>query len=270
MPSSIDLVAATPNRRVRAAFAWYAERLLRRRFAAVRAARGSRDLLSSWNEADGPALLLMSHSAWWDPIIGSLLWRRYLQDREPYAPMDLTELARFRFMRKLGMFGIAPDEPASREAMVGYLQEIARHTQQQGKRLVVLMTPEGRFNDPRSPRVVRPGAAALASRLGIRSVMAVAIEYAFWNEQRPEVFLRAEVVPAPDALTTTGWLRTMQRTMESNRNALAERVIARDGQAFEDLLAPRGSVHPVYDLWLRLRGRSASIDTTHRGMEATR
>lgn len=270
MPSRSELVPATPSRRVRALFAWYAERLLRRRFAAMRAVEGSLDLLSEWGATEGPALLLMSHASWWDPIVGAYLWRRSFSDREPYAPMDRTELARFRFMRKLGMFGIAPDEVASGAAMVSYLEDVARQAQRQGKRLVVLMTPEGRFTDPRSPLVVRPGAAALASRLGIRSVMAIAVEYAFWNEQRPEVFLRADVVPVPAVTSTTGWLRQMQATMESNRVALAERVIARESRAFQEILAQRGSVHPVYDLWLRLRGRRASIDTTHRGVEVAR
>jgi 1-acyl-sn-glycerol-3-phosphate acyltransferase len=264
------LVPAQLNQRVRALFAWYAERLMRKRFAAVHMAQGSERVLQDVGDDRGrsPTLLVMSHAAWWDPIVGAILWRRYFPRVDVLAPMDARELARFRFMRNLGLFGIDPDEPSSCSAMTEYLAEVwsdmVRRSPTDPRRLMVMITPQGRFTDPRLPVVARPGAAAVASRLGVERALAVAIEYAFWNEKNPEVFLRATSIEPPSRRSLLGWQRSIADTMEANRLALSDAVIARDPAAFTDLLSKRSGVHPVYDLWLRLTGRGRGIETDHR------
>lgn len=255
------ILPAAPNARVQRVFAWYSERLLRKRFAAVRATIGTSELLGDASRGEGAQLLLMSHASWWDPIIGSFLWRRHWSDRACRAPMDRRQLERFRFMRKLGVFGIDPDHPGSLDAMVEYL---LRERDAAGERLLVAITPQGRFVDPREPIAVRPGAAAIAARLGVRSAVCLAIEYAFWNEQRPEVFLRPERVSVDADASTATWQRAIAATMEANRRSLAEAVISRDATRFENVLAPRSDIHPVYDLWLRVTGRKVGITTGHR------
>ena len=46
--------------------------------------------------------------------------------------------------------------------------------------------------------------------------------------------------------------------------SLATAVRARDVSAFQVALGKGAGAHPVYDLWLRLRGKGRSIDTSHR------
>lgn len=253
------ILPAAPSARVQRVFAWYSERLLRKRFAAVRATVGTSELLAACG--DGVQLLLMSHASWWDPIIGSFLWRRHWPGHACRAPMDRRQLERFRFMRKLGVFGIDPDHPGSLDAMVEYL---LGERDAAGERLFIAITPQGRFVDPREPIAVRPGAAAIAARLGVRSALCLAIEYAFWNEQRPEVFLRAERVGVDPQASTATWHRAIAAAMESNRQTLAEAVISREATRFENVLAPRSDIHPVYDLWLRVTGRGVGITADHR------
>ena len=128
---------------------------------------------------------------------------------------------------------------------------------------VLLLTPQGTLTDVRAPIRLRPGAAAMAASLPQVEVIAVAIEYAFWLDQRAEVFLRAvRVPPAADdrAPSTADWHRAMQVSMQENAAALAAQVIARDPAAFEVLVGGETSVHPVYDWWLRLWGRDGAID----------
>ncbi|MBL9147690.1 MAG: lysophospholipid acyltransferase family protein [Phycisphaerae bacterium] len=260
-PSASALVPATPSARVRAGFAWYAERLLRRSFATVRLAQGSDDALRALaGTTGGPLLLAYSHASWWDPIVGTFLWRRHFADRPAFAPMDARELARFQFMRKLGLFGIDPDDPASIEAMSAYLVAETKAA----PRAVIAITPQGRFTDPRDELVVRPGAAALASHLGVQAAASVAIEYAFWNERLPEVFVRVERVARPTAPSTASWHRSIVAAMRGNAESLAALVRARDASAFQAALGKGAGAHPVYDLWLRLRGKGRSIDTSHR------
>lgn len=268
-----ELTPATPSPRVQRVFAWYAERLLRRRFAAVRYAPGSEAALQAAASADAPVLLVMSHASWWDPIVGAFLWRRWMPTRATFAPMDAHELNRFRFMRKLGLFGIDPDDPRSLPAMVDYL----RARVAESPRALLAITPQGRFTDPRSPLVIRPGAAAVAARLGVRHAMAVAVEYAFWSDQKPEVFLRATPIAAPvdagpgvrGSSRVGDWQEAITGTMARNGEALASLVIARDPTPFTDALRSKASVHPVYDLWLSMTGRGRSIDATRWSAQAT-
>ena len=242
-------------------FGWYAERLLRRRFHAVRFAVGSTDSLRAIGPCASPALVAMSHASWWDPMLAVAMWRWFFPSRGNVSPMDAAQLAKFRFLRKLGIFGIDPDDPASFEAMGAYLRrrlgEIMRPT--------VILTPQGRFVDPREPAVPRPGAAALlASTPGMRA-WSVAVEYAFWVDAKPEIFVRAVEVPAPAASRTASWHRALQDAMEGNRVALGELVRAREPGAFECVVGGDVSrVNPIYDAWRALRGRSGGIDVSHR------
>ncbi len=255
-----ELVEARRDRRVTSVFAWYAERLLRRSFHAVRATPGSHQELLALGAADGPGLVLLTHASWWDPIVGALLWRRTLGGRPVLAPMDRRELERFRFMRKLGLFGIDPDDPRSLGAMLGYVAgEVRREPA-----TVLMLTPQGRFTDPREPLVVRPGAAALAARVGVRSAVAVAIEYAFGRERKPEVLLAARGIALETEPRATAWQRAISAAMGEAAQQLARAVRAREQASFETWLGGESSVHPVYDWWLRLRGKRAGIEIGHR------
>ncbi len=251
---------ATPDLRVRRVFSWYSERLLRRSFATVRAMPGSVEFLSALDPLDEGVCLVMSHTAWWDPIVGAMLWRRAFPSRSVLAPMDRKELARFRFMRKLGLFGIDPDRPGSMPAMLAYLESSFATM----RKPTLAVTPQGRFTDVREPLRIRPGAAAAIARLGFGRAVAIAVEYGFWNDKKPEVFLRCEPIERPARPTTSQWHRAIESGMRCNGDALALAVRARDPNAFVDLIGGRASVHPVYDAWLWMTGRGRSIETQHR------
>jgi hypothetical protein len=252
-------IADAWNPRFAGFFGWYAQRQLRARFHAVRLAHGSRDALAGLAACGGPAMVAMNHASWWDPMIAVALWRWFFAERSNVSPMDAAQLARFRFLRKLGIFGIDPDDPGSLEAMGGY---VARRMTEL-KRPTVMLTPQGRFTDVREPVVPRPGAAALLAASGSMRVWSLAIEYAFWADARPEVFLRVEAVEMPADRRLVGWQRALEAAMQSNQSRLAEAVRAREPSRFESLCGGDAArVHPVYDLWLALTGRSGRIDPT--------
>lgn len=267
-PATIE--PARPNRWWRNGFAWYAERLLRKEFAALRTTPEAEAALARMAAESGPQIVVMSHASWWDPVLAAFLWRRSTPTREVYAPIDRRSLAQFRFLRSLGLFGVDPDDPRSLEAIVDYAEARVREASAARREIAFWLTPQGRFTDVRTPARPRPGAAVLAARLGVGRVWAIAVEYAFWNERRPEVFLHAsEVVPARRgpagrAASASDWQRAIAEGMDANRVDLARRVIARDATAFVDRLGGTGGVHPVYDLWLRLRGVRRTIDCSHR------
>jgi 1-acyl-sn-glycerol-3-phosphate acyltransferase len=263
-----DLIPAAPNRRVQDVFIWYARRLARKKFHALRLDPASLPCLESLAGEPRPVLVAMNHSSWWDPILGVLVGSRFCRERSHLSPMDSVQLRRFSFFRRLGLFGINPDSPASMDAMLAYILERFRVDPSP----ILWITPQGEFTDVREPVRVRPGLAALASRLtsagagdGLRMV-AMASELAFWQDARPEVFIRVVDVPPPPAPGLGAWQRTITGAMQANADALAALVRARDPGAFTNLLGAgpatgAARVHPVYDLYLRLTGRSGRLTT---------
>lgn len=259
-----ELIRATPRRGFARVFAWYARRLLRSRFHRVRMTPEGRGLLRGLDGETAPLIICCTHVSWWDPLVGLDLQRELLPSRAAFSPMDADQLRRFAFFRKVGLFGIDPDDPASLGAMTSYVSELASAH----PRLTLALTPQGRFADPREPVRIRPGAAALAARLERTRVVCVAIEYAFWQDQKPEVFVHA-VESRPVAASTASWQRAIAAGMQAAADELARRVIARDPGGFEILLgAAMGratAANPVHGLWLALRGRSGEIESRRAG-----
>jgi hypothetical protein len=254
-------IADAWNPRFAGFFGWYAQRQLRQRFHAVRLASGSRASLADLADCDGPALVVLNHASWWDPMVAVALWRWFFSRRSNLSPMDAAQLGRFRFLRKLGIFGIDPDDPGSLAALGAHVAQRMRAMAQP----TVILTPQGRFTDVRDPVVPRPGAAALlAAHPGMRA-WSLAIEYGFWSDARPEIFLRVETLDTPTDRRLVGWQRALEQGMQSNQSRLAELVRARAPEPFESLCGGDAArVHPVYDLWLALAGRSGGIEPTRR------
>ena len=242
-------------------FGWYAERLFRARFHGVRLAKGSAAVLAQVAAHEGPALVALNHASWWDPMVAVLLWRRFFPMRSNLSPMEAGQLRRFAFMRRLGIFGIDPDDAASLRAMGRYLEGRLRAL----PRPVVMLTPQGRFVDVRLPVEPRPGAAALLASQPAMRAWSVAIEYGFWCDAKPEAFVRVMPVAAPDEARTTSWQRALQEAMRTNQEHLASLVSSREPSSFETLVgAGAARVHPVYDAWLALTGRTGGLDGSAR------
>ncbi|MCA9286741.1 MAG: lysophospholipid acyltransferase family protein [Phycisphaerales bacterium] len=246
-------------------FGWYTRRLLRKRFFAVRLAREDAAMLRGLAHHEGPLVIALAHPSWWDPLLAVLLAREFLPERSGCGPMDADQLRRFGLFRRLGLFGVDPDDPASLRAMGDYVAEVfAREA-----RPTFYVTPQGHFTDPRDPVRLRPGAAAVAAAHPMARAVVVALEYAFWQDQRPEAFLAAAEC-RPARRTMTGWHRTLQSSLQAEADRLALLVRARDPEPFETLVGDeQASIQPVYDLWLRVTGRGGAIAARRRAEEAT-
>ncbi len=260
-PDESLLLPATPKAWFLRWFEKYSRKKLRKSFFAVRGTPGLAQALRDFGAHAGPVLVVATHSSWWDPIVGLALLGMYMPERTVRAPMDIDQLRRFGFFRGVGIFGVDPDNPNSLAAMSDYALEYFRTD----PRPTLWVTPQGRFADPRTTVRVRPGAAALAARAGdgLR-VLAIAMEYAFWADQKPELFLNAAPVE-PDRASTTGWQRAIVSTMQLCSDELAARVIARDPTGFVNLLGGEDAkTNPMWDLLLRVRGQTGGIDPTRR------
>jgi len=271
-------MAIIPDRRWERFVGWfnrYVRRLVRRRFAAVRVLGDDARKLADLDAHDGPLIVIMNHASWWDPLVGLLLADALVPSRDACAPMDAVQLRRLGMFRWLGVFGVDPDDPETMREMAEYVSGRFEGL----LRPSLWITPQGEFTDVRAPVVMRPGAAAVAARLapelGPLRVIAIGIEYVFWQDQLPELAIAIdEVCPGggrverdglePPGLERAGlgrWHRAMQSQLQATLDRLAAAVIARDEAAFRPLLTgAQGKTGFIYDLWLRLRGRSGRIE----------
>jgi 1-acyl-sn-glycerol-3-phosphate acyltransferase len=262
MTRDADFIPGSFSPRFAAGFAWYASRLLRKKFHALRLSNSSPDCLREAAKTQGPLIVLLTHSSWWDPLICCYLARYFMPTRQAMAPMESDMLRKFAFFKRVGLFGINPENQASLDAMKRYVLDRFERV----PTTTLWITPQGEFTDPRSPLVLRPGAAAIAARTQSPTVLAVAIEYAFWLDQRPEIFLHAQPVKPPTKTDSTPrWHAAMTSALHAARETLAADVINRDPSAFTLESSAGSSINPLYDLWLRLRGRAPGIDSPRVG-----
>ncbi len=250
-------------------FGKFVRGMFRRKFFAVRWTPDSPAAWEGLDQTNRPLIVALNHSAWWDPLVGVLLHTRLMPTREPVVPMDARELAKFGFFRRLGLFGLEPEREDAAQAMSDYvLERLApyergpvkrgRHTDHAG---AFWITPQGSFADVRDEIRLRPGAAMVAARLHNPIVVALAIEYAFWLDQKPEAFFRCVRVAPPETQTSTAaWHRALTRAMQQNQSALAGAVMSRDPSRFAVLEgAGAARINPAMDLWLRVTGQRASL-----------
>jgi len=260
-----SLIPAKPNRFLVRGFTWWTKRLFRKRFSEALVVRDSIPSVERLAEHPGPVIVALNHSSWWDPLTCLLLGDRWFPNRQSAAPMEREQLERFGFFRGLGVFGIDPDDPASLRAMRSHLEDLFAKQD----RPTLWITPQAEFTDVRQPVRVRPGAPSVAASFPDARVLCAAIEYTFWQDQLPHVFVRFEACEA-ERDSTTGWTRAMRDAMQRNQDALAELVIARDPAPFDRIAAGQaGRVNPLYDLWLRIRGRGGSIEARRTKEQGT-
>lgn len=222
-------------------FARYSEHYLRRHFHAIRLLRGA-GAPALPNE---PSIIYLNHAAWWDPLVCLFLARRFFRERPSYAPIDAAALARYRFLQKLGFFGVAQN---SRQGAAQFLQS-ARAILSQPESLLWL-TPQGHFADVRQPIEFQPGLAHLLKHSPRAHVLPLAIEYTFWEDRKPEVLLAFGDVAQPNEQSVP-----LVEALAAAASKLSQAAQRRQPYEWESLLRSSGSVQPVYDFWRSLRAR---------------
>jgi 1-acyl-sn-glycerol-3-phosphate acyltransferase len=237
-----------PTRWLQRWFVGYAPGYMRKRFAALRLARdGLAPALP-----DTPALVLLNHPSWWDPMVCAILVGRYYRDRDSFAPIADAGLQRYPFLARLGFFGIEPHSVRGAAKFLRIAQAVLARP-----RGTLWITPQGHFADVRAPIVLEAGVGHLAARLHQGVIVPLALDYAFWNESYPEAFVRfGPLIDLADPQrpdNPADWTALIQQAMQANQDRLTEHVVSRDPARFVALFDGTTGVGGVYDLWRRVK-----------------
>jgi hypothetical protein len=165
--------------------------------------------------------------------------------------MAAEALARYHFLARLGVFGLAPGTWQGAATLLRVGQALARQPQ-----TALWITPEGQLSDPRQrPIQLQPGLGHLARRLGTAAFVPLALEYPFWDERFPEAlacFGEAVLIDQLPSRRARDWTALLASRLEATQDRLAEAACRRDTEAFETLLRGRAGIGGVYDFWRRL------------------
>lgn len=237
---------------------YYAVRYVRKHFHAVRLSRGSFPLPSG----DAPLIVVLNHPSWWDPMICTVLSRRF-EPREQYAAIEAAAIQKYGFFRKLGFFGV---DTGSLRGAASFLRTATMLMSQPNR--VLWLTAQGRFTDVRErPLALRAGVGHLAARLDRGFVVPLAVEYAYWTESTPEALCRFGEPIDLSLSRHSGreWTEKIELALTETLDALNADAISRDPARLETILGGAAGVGGFYDLWRRLRSwaRGRKFDASH-------
>ena len=254
-------VIATRSPATVAFFYWIFALSLRRGFNAVRLAKAG-----PAPSSDTPRLVIYTnHPSWWDAITYVFVNSHFFADRPMFSPIEAAMIARYPFLGRIGGFGVAQRSVRGALAFLTTSAAILAAD----KRNFLIVACQGRFADVRErPLQISGGLAHLAERSVGATFVPLAIEYALWEERRPELLLRfGAPVPAGALLGLPVEERRLllETNLETAMSALAEASIARDAERFETLLSGAKGINPIYDAWRRLKAlaRGRSFDPRH-------
>jgi len=225
---------------------FYVSRYLRKHFHAVRLSKASAALPTG----DAPILVVLNHPAWWDPLICTILTKRF-GPRDHFAAIDAEAMQKYKFFAKLGFFSV---DSKSLRGAAAFLRN-AQHILNAPNR-GIWITAQGRFSDVRQrPLNLQTGVGHLAARLPRGWIIPVALEYAFWTERTPEALVR--IGESIDIATSPGlhgreWTKRIEAALTATLDGLNLEAISRDESLFEPLISGRSGVGGAYDLWRRL------------------
>jgi 1-acyl-sn-glycerol-3-phosphate acyltransferase len=169
---------------------WLLDRYVDRKFRSAFRGLWVRGVLPTGESA---RLVYVNHSNWWDGFVLHQLGQTAGWDA--YCLMEEKNLRRYRFLSRIGAFSIRPGDAASSLESLRYARELMRQP-----RAAVCLFPEGELRPfGVLPLRLQRGVELLA-KAGKRECVPVALRYAFFEHERPDVLVEVGTPHAPGPL----------------------------------------------------------------------
>lgn len=239
-------------------FQWYARRYCAKHLHGVRLARwGSPPLI------EGPAIVVMNHPSWWDPLIAFVLSGLF-EDHTHWGVIEAKALMQYRFLSRAGMIGVQTGSPRAAARFLATAEAILENPLS-----MLWITGQGHFADVRQrPLILQSGVGELARRFdGV--IVPLALELAFWDQRTPEAlaaFGEPLMCRAASHRSRDEWSAEIGQALEQTQERLAIEVMSREPRRFETIVSGRTGVGGVYDVWRRMTAwvRGQRFDPDHR------
>ena len=171
------MITARKSRLAETMLALVLRRAIRRRFHGIYV-NGMTRLLEL--DTSRPVIVCVNHTNWWDGFVVQLLSQEF-KPRVSYLAQEERHLARYRFFRWCGVFGI--DLEHSALAGMRYALRLL-----QDAPTALWFFPQGRIAPPGAPTEIRPGAHFLSMKSGAQ-LLPVIFRYEWLGESRPSILI---------------------------------------------------------------------------------
>ena len=142
-------------------------------------------------ESDEGVICYANHASFWDGFLAHLLATR--AGRDGYAVMEEQNLARYRFLTRIGAFSIRRNDSQSALETFRYARQVLKRP-----KAAVFIFPQGKIEpNARPPLKFERGTEVLA-RLTKARCVPVALRYAFFEHEFPDVLIRVGDAHAPE------------------------------------------------------------------------
>lgn len=223
-------------------FAGYCRRYFQRSFHTVHLLG---EMESFQPDGRTPLLVYLNHSSWWDLLVCPLLNDMVLH-WDAYGVMDERQLERYRMFRRIGVIGIDRTSLRGAKEFLTYATALLKNQPR-----ALCLTPQGEMVSTEArPVRFQPGLGHLAEALEEFYLLSVAVEFEFWTEKQPELFL--SLSPIRRMRVGADWNRKAfmadcERRLEAQLDSLRALRLRRDPALFRPLVQGRGGISPVYD-----------------------
>lgn len=194
-----------------------------------------------------PGVLMMAnHSSWWDFFMAAFTFETLGLDG--YGMTEHSNLRKFGFFRRIGAYSVDRTDPISVREAIDYTSELLGQP-----RTAVFFFPQGKIvcNDVR-PLEFQGGLRLILQKVGRLRVVPTAFRYDFWQDERPEAFVRLGEVVEVDRAQRATVLDDLRDRLTAELDMLKVDTLTQDPSRFELLLQGGESVH---DWWDRTRRR---------------
>ncbi len=177
-----------------------------------------------------------------------------------FSPIDAEALTRYKFLRRLGFFGV---EQKTGRGAIQFLRTAEKILRQPGH--ILALTPQGRFADPRQrPVRFETGLGHLATRVERAVFVPMASEFIYWEERLPEILVSfgepIELGLADEKRDAESWTFLFEQRLEAAQDALAAESQRRDPNEFKTIVRGGAGQGGVYD-WYRAARAKLRRDT---------
>jgi len=209
-------------------------------------AQGLESLRAEIDADPSGTIFLANHSCWWDLFLVVLL--NDVIPVDGYGMMEHFNMLRFGFFRRIGAFSVDRTDPASVRESLEYASGLLKKP-----RAGVWLFPQGRMigNDVR-PLGFQPGLRLLAKKAAPVRVVPVAFRFEFWQDERPEAFVRFGASERIERAEASAVVERMEARLIHELDTLKLDVTAQDASTFSTILEGTGSIS---DKYARLRAR---------------
>jgi 1-acyl-sn-glycerol-3-phosphate acyltransferase len=204
---------------------------------------------------DGPLLLYLNHSSWWDGYLMYVIHRMVLCGQfDAHLLMEEKQLRAYRFFTWSGAFSINRQDPEDVRRSQAYAAELLR-----GERRprALFIFPQGRIVPAdRRPLVTYPGIARIVALAGDLCLCPVALRYEFLGQQWPHAFI--SLGPhhrVADPADIEGTLAEITARLTAQCDSLRDEVLGLRLDRFRPLLRGRRGIDKTFDAFLKLLPR---------------